>query len=158
MASHRPSFSTVHQHEHVIPSRSTFADVIVEADHDSAIAHALAVCGQFESFSYKGRVVSVRQVGQELGVPMSLGRKRSQGRQSLRITAQLVESFGHVSVWRIVSRAACKTSLICRTKWRPGSRARLRRGGGGRNRAREGQGRLQVWMPTITFCVAWRAA
>ena len=80
------------------PEQEYFADVIVEAI-TIALSHMRWLFVVSSSFSYKGRVVSVRQVGQELGVRYVLeGSVRKAGNR-LRITAQLVDAELGTCLW-----------------------------------------------------------
>jgi TolB-like protein len=80
------------------PEQEYFADGIVE-EITIALSHMRWLFVVSSSFSYKGRVVSVRQVGQELGVRYVLeGSVRKAGNR-LRIAAQLVDAELGTSLW-----------------------------------------------------------
>ena len=80
------------------PEQEYFADGIVE-EITIALSHNRWLFVVSSSFSYKGRAVSVRQVGQELGVRYVLeGSVRKAGNR-LRIAAQLVDAELGTSLW-----------------------------------------------------------
>jgi len=80
------------------PEQEYFADGIVE-EITIALSHMRWLFVISSSYSYKGRMVSVRQVGQELGVRYVLeGSVRKAGNR-LRITAQLVDAELGTSLW-----------------------------------------------------------
>ena len=80
------------------PEQEYFADGMVE-EITIALSHIRWLFVVSSSFSYKGRAVSVRQVGQELGVRYVLeGTVRKAGNR-LRITAQLVDAELGTSLW-----------------------------------------------------------
>ena len=82
------------------PEQEFFADGIAE-DIITALScyPSLFVIARNSSFTYKGRVVEVRQIGRELGVRYFLeGSLRKSGNR-IRVTAQLVESEAGKHVW-----------------------------------------------------------
>jgi TolB-like protein len=80
------------------PEQEYFADGIVE-EITIALSHLRWLFVVSSSFSYKGRVVSARQVGQDLGVRYVLeGSVRRSGNR-LRIAAQLVDAELGTSLW-----------------------------------------------------------
>jgi adenylate cyclase len=82
------------------PEQEFFADGIAE-DIITALScyPSLFVIARNSSFTYKGRVVEVRQIGRELGVRYLLeGSLRKSGNR-IRVTAQLVESEAGKHVW-----------------------------------------------------------
>lgn len=82
------------------PDQEYFADGIVE-DILTAVSRVrwLFVIARNSSFTYKGRVVDVRQVGRELGVRYVLeGSVRKAGNR-VRITGQLVEAETGHHIW-----------------------------------------------------------
>jgi adenylate cyclase len=82
------------------PEQEYLADGIVE-DVISALSRfrSFFVIARNSTFVYKGRVVSVQQIGRELGVRYVLeGSVRRSGRR-VRITAQLVDAVTGVHLW-----------------------------------------------------------
>ena len=82
------------------PEQEFFADGIAE-DIITALScyPSLFVIARNSSFTYKGRVVEVKQIGRELGVRYFLeGSLRKSGNR-IRVTAQLVESEAGKHVW-----------------------------------------------------------
>ena len=82
------------------PEQEFFADGIAE-DVITALScyPSLFVIARNSSFTYKGRVVEVKQIGRELGVRYFLeGSLRKSGNR-IRVTAQLVESEAGKHVW-----------------------------------------------------------
>jgi adenylate cyclase len=70
-------------------------DVITQLSH----SHALFVIARNSSFTYKGRVADVRQIGRDLGVRYVLeGSVRRTG-ERVRISAQLVEAESGNHIW-----------------------------------------------------------
>ncbi len=82
----------------VDPEQEYFADGIVE-EITIALSHMRWLFVVSSSFSYKGRAVSVRQVGQELGVRYVLqGSVRKAGNR-LRIAALLIDAETGTNLW-----------------------------------------------------------
>jgi adenylate cyclase len=82
------------------PEQEYFADGMVE-DAITALSRypSLFVIARNSSFTYKGRVVDVKQVGRELGVRYVLeGSLRKSGNR-IRVTAQLVDTESSNHVW-----------------------------------------------------------
>jgi adenylate cyclase len=82
------------------PEQEFFADGIAE-DIITALSRypSLFIIARNSSFTYKGRVVGVKQVGRELGVRYVLeGSLRKSGNR-IRVTAQLVEAETGKHVW-----------------------------------------------------------
>lgn len=82
------------------PEQEFFADGIAE-DIITALSRypSLFVIARNSSFSYKGRAVDIKQVGQELGVRYVLeGSLRKSGNR-VRLTAQLIEAESGNHVW-----------------------------------------------------------
>ena len=82
------------------PEQEYFADGVVE-DITTALSRfqSLFVIARNSSFTYKGRVVDVRQVGRELGVRYVLeGSVRKLGDQ-VRITGQLIDALTGAHLW-----------------------------------------------------------
>ena len=77
-----------------------FADGIVE-DIITGLSRIrwIFVTARNSSFTYKGRIVDVGQVGRELGVRYVLEGSVRRSGSRLRITAQLIEAETHVHVW-----------------------------------------------------------
>src|SRR5262245_22347857 len=75
------------------PEQEYFADGIAE-DIITALSHfkALFVIARNSSFTYKGRVVDVKQVGRELGVRYVLEGSVRKAANRVRITGQLVDT------------------------------------------------------------------
>jgi len=80
------------------PEQEYFADGMVE-EITIALSHIRWLFVISSSFSYKGRAVSVRQVGQELGVRYVLEGSIRKAGDRLRITAQLVDAELGTSLW-----------------------------------------------------------
>jgi adenylate cyclase len=82
------------------PEQDYFADGIVE-DIITALSRfkSLFVVARNSSFTYKGRAVDVRQVGQELGVRYVLEGSVRKTANRLRITGQLLEAPSGAHVW-----------------------------------------------------------
>ena len=82
------------------PEQEYFADGVVE-DIITALSHfpRLFVIARNSSFTYKGRAVDVRRVGQELGVRYVLegSVRRSGGR--IRLTGQLIDTHDATHLW-----------------------------------------------------------
>ena len=82
------------------PEQEYFADGMVE-EIITALSHypSLFVIARNSSFTYKGRVVDVKQVGRELGVRYALeGSVRKAGNR-VRVAAQLVEAETGIHDW-----------------------------------------------------------
>jgi adenylate cyclase len=99
------------------PEQEYFADGMVE-EISTALSRipSLFVVARNSAFTYKGRAVDVRQVGQELGVRYVLeGSVRKSGSR-LRITGQLVEASTGSHVWLTGSTERWPTCSICRIR------------------------------------------
>jgi adenylate cyclase len=77
-----------------------FADGVVE-DIITALSHVprLFVIARNSSFTYKGRAVDVRQVGQELGVRYVLEGSVRRSGERLRLTGQLLDARDGTHLW-----------------------------------------------------------
>jgi TolB-like protein/class 3 adenylate cyclase len=82
------------------PEHEYFADGMVE-DIITALAHFrhLFVIARNSSFTYKGRVVDVKQVGRELGVRYVLVGSVRRAGDRLRITGQLIDASTGANLW-----------------------------------------------------------
>ena len=82
------------------PGQDYFADGIVE-DIITALCRIrwLFVIARNSSFSYKNRVVDIKQVGRELGVRYVLEGGVRKDTQRVRITAQLVDAASGMHLW-----------------------------------------------------------
>lgn len=82
------------------PEQDYFADGIVE-DIITALSRfrALFVIARNSSFTYKGRVVDVKQVGRELGVRYVLEGSVRKVANRVRITGQLVDAASGAHLW-----------------------------------------------------------
>ncbi len=82
------------------PAQDYFADGVVE-DIITALSKfkSFAVIARNSSFTYKGRAVDVRQVGEELGVRYVLEGSIRRAGDRLRISAQLVECANGHHIW-----------------------------------------------------------
>jgi TolB-like protein len=80
------------------PEQEYFADGIFE-EITIALSHMRWLFVASSSFAYKGRAVSVRQVGQELGVRYVLEGSVRKAGSRLRIGAQLVDAETGTNVW-----------------------------------------------------------
>jgi adenylate cyclase len=82
------------------PEQEYFADGVVE-DVITALSRfkSFAVVARNSSFSYKGRSVDVRQVGNELGVRYVLEGSVRRSGSKLRIVAQLVDTATGAHLW-----------------------------------------------------------
>ena len=82
------------------PEQDYFADGMVE-DIITALSHfkALFVIARNSSFTYKGRAVDVKQVGQELGVRYVLEGSVRKAANRVRITGQLVDTATGAHLW-----------------------------------------------------------
>lgn len=82
------------------PSQDYFVDGIVD-DIISALSHKrwLFVIARNSSFTYKGRAVDVKQVGQELGVRYVLEGSLRAATSRIRVTGQLVDSASATTLW-----------------------------------------------------------
>ena len=99
------------------PAQDYFADGLVE-DIITALSRfkSLFVIARNSSFTYKGRVVDVRQVGRELGVRYVLEGSVRKAGSRLRITGQLIDSArGYSICGPRNSMARWKTCSSCRT-------------------------------------------
>ena len=79
------------------PSEDYFADGIVE-EITTALSRIrwLFVIARNSSFTYKGRMVDVKQVGRELGVRYALEGSVRKAANRVRVTAQLIDAVtGH---------------------------------------------------------------
>jgi len=82
------------------PEQEYFADGVVE-DIITALSHfsRLFVIARNSSFTYKGRAVDVRQVGQELGVRYVLEGSVRRSQDRLRLTGQLIDARDGTHLW-----------------------------------------------------------
>jgi TolB-like protein len=82
------------------PDQELFADGVVE-DIIAALSRVgwLLVIARNSSFTYKGRAVDVRQVGQELGVRYALEGSVRKAADRVRITGQLIDATTGLNVW-----------------------------------------------------------
>ncbi len=82
------------------PAQDYFADGVVE-DIITALSkfRSFAVIARNSSFTYKGRAVDVRQVGEDLGVRYVLEGSIRRAGDRLRISAQLVECENGQHIW-----------------------------------------------------------
>jgi TolB-like protein/class 3 adenylate cyclase len=82
------------------PEQEYFADGLVE-EIITALSRfkSLFVIARNSSFTYKGRVVDIRQVGRELGVRYVLEGSVRKAGSRLRITGQLIDSSTGVHLW-----------------------------------------------------------
>jgi adenylate cyclase len=82
------------------PEQEYFADGVVE-DIITALSHfpRLFVIARNSSFTYKGRAVDVRQVGQELGVRYVLEGSVRRSGERLRLTGQLIDCRDGTHLW-----------------------------------------------------------
>jgi adenylate cyclase len=82
------------------PEQEYFADAITE-DIVTALSRWrwFFVIGRNSSFTYKGRAVDVRRVGQELGVRYILQGSVRKAGERVRVSAQLVEASSGVNIW-----------------------------------------------------------
>jgi TolB-like protein len=82
------------------PEQEYFADGIAE-DIITALSHfkALFVIARNSSFTYKGRVIDVKQVGRELGVRYVLEGSVRKAANRVRITGQLVDTAAGAHLW-----------------------------------------------------------
>jgi len=82
------------------PEQDYFADGIVE-EILTALSRMrwLFVIARNSNFTYKGRMVDVKEVGQELGVRYVLQGSVRKAAQRLRITAQLVDAATGANLW-----------------------------------------------------------
>ncbi|BBA34897.1 CadC family transcriptional regulator [Methylocaldum marinum] len=82
------------------PEQEYFADGVVE-DITAALSRIrwLFVIARNSSFTYKGRIVDVKQVGRELGVRYVLEGSVRKAATRVRITGQLIDATTGVHVW-----------------------------------------------------------
>jgi TolB-like protein/Tfp pilus assembly protein PilF len=82
------------------PAQEYFADGMVE-DIITALSHMrwLFVIARNSSFTYKGRVVDVKQVGRELGVRYVLEGSVRKAADRVRITGQLIDTATGAHLW-----------------------------------------------------------
>jgi adenylate cyclase len=82
------------------PSQDYFADGVVE-DITTALSRIrwLFVIARNSSFTYKGRMVDVKQVGRELGVRYALEGSVRKAANRVRVTAQLIDAGTGHHVW-----------------------------------------------------------
>jgi adenylate cyclase len=82
------------------PEQEYFADGMVE-EIITAISrmHWLFVIARNSSFTYKGRIVDVKQVGRELGVRYVLEGSVRKAANRVRITARLIDALTGVHLW-----------------------------------------------------------
>ena len=114
------------------PEQEYFADGVVE-EIITALSRfrQLFVIARNSSFTYRGRAVDVKQVGQELGVRYVLEGSIRKAGNRVRITGQLIDTATDYISGRIAWRVALKTSSVYRTKspraWSAQSRRSLNR-------------------------------
>jgi adenylate cyclase len=77
-----------------------FADGLVE-DLITGLSrtHSLLVIGRNSSFTYKGRAVSAKDVGSDLGVQYIIEGSVRRANDRIRVTAQLVDVFDGANIW-----------------------------------------------------------
>jgi TolB-like protein len=82
------------------PSEDYFADGVVE-EITTALSRIrwLFVIARNSSFTYKGRMVDVKQVGRELGVRYALEGSVRKAANRVRVTAQLIDAVTGHHVW-----------------------------------------------------------
>lgn len=82
------------------PEQAYFADGMTE-EIITALSRisGLFVIARNSSFTYRGKAVDVRQVGQELGVGYVLEGSVRRSRERLRITGQLVDAVSGANLW-----------------------------------------------------------
>jgi len=82
------------------PEQAYFADGVVE-EIITALSHVrwLLVIARNSSFTYQGRTVDLKQVGQELGVGYVVEGSLRKARDHVRITAQLIEMPTSAHLW-----------------------------------------------------------
>lgn len=82
------------------PDRDYFADGVVE-DIITALSRfkSLFVIARNSSFTYKGRAVDIKQVGQELGVRYVLEGSVRRASNRTRITGQLIQADTRAHIW-----------------------------------------------------------
>jgi adenylate cyclase len=82
------------------PNQDYFADGVVE-DITTALSRIrwLFVIARNSSFTYKGRMVDVKQVGRELGVRYALEGSVRKAANRVRVTAQLIDAVTGHHVW-----------------------------------------------------------
>lgn len=82
------------------PDQDYFADGVVE-DITTALSHCsgLFVIARNSSFTYKGKAVDIKRVGQELGVQYVLEGSVRKAGQRVRVTAQLIQTDTGAHVW-----------------------------------------------------------
>jgi adenylate cyclase len=82
------------------PEQEYFADGVVE-DIITALSRfkSLFVIARNSSFTYKDKVVDIRQVGREMGVRYVLEGSVRKGGNRARITAQLIDATSGAQVW-----------------------------------------------------------
>lgn len=82
------------------PEQEYFADGIVE-EIITALSHVrwFFVIARNSSFTYKGRIVDIKQVGRELGVRYVLEGSVRRAGNRMRITAQLIEAESNSHIW-----------------------------------------------------------
>ncbi len=82
------------------PNQEYFADGMVEAI-TAALANirSFFVIARNTAFTYKGKPINIREVGQELGVGYALEGSVQRAGNRIRITAQLIETANSAHVW-----------------------------------------------------------
>ncbi|MGV7224783.1 MAG: adenylate/guanylate cyclase domain-containing protein [Nitrospinales bacterium] len=82
------------------PKQDTFCDGITE-NITTALAHVrqLFVIARNSSFSYKGKSISLQQIGHELGVQYLIKGSVQQYENNIRITVQLIETESGNHIW-----------------------------------------------------------
>jgi TolB-like protein len=82
------------------PDQDYFADGMAEEIITaSSRSSGLLVIARNSSFTYKGKAIDVRQVGQELGVGYVLAGSVRRSRERVRITGQLVDAVSGAYLW-----------------------------------------------------------
>jgi adenylate cyclase len=97
----KPSIAVLaFQNMTVDPEQEYFADGIAE-DIITMLSHSqsLFVIARNSSFTYKGRVVDVKQIARELGVRYVLEGSVRRGSNRVRVTAQLVDGVAGNHLW-----------------------------------------------------------
>ena len=135
------------------PEQEYFADGMAE-DIITSLSRlkSLFVIARNSSFTYKGKTVDIRQVGQELGVRYVLEGSVRRAGERLRITCQLIETATGSHIW--VDRWDCGLADIFQTQDEITARTEngigdaLVRTEAGRI-SRSGQANIQAWQLRI---------
>jgi len=88
---------------------------------------SLFVIAQNSSFTYRGKVVDLKQVGRDLGVRYVLEGSVRKASNRVRITAQLIQVDTGANLWLTATTATSTISLSCRTTFPDASSERLLR-------------------------------